>query len=111
MGHCKSTNVTLSTGQRAKNGGRTAADRRPPRRAEAPGICPAVRLGRRPIPPLALTYNGAPSRGGNAVMTLVLTNADVEALLTPRACIEPLDQAYREFALGEAANRARSHTY
>ncbi len=44
-------------------------------------------------------------------MTLVLTNADVEALLTPRACIEPLEQAYRELALGQAANRARSHTY
>src|SRR5687768_8990298 len=66
---------------------------------------------RRPEPAPALTYNGAPSQGGNAAMTLVLTNADVEALLTPRACIEPLEQAYREFALGEAANRARSHSY
>jgi ornithine cyclodeaminase/alanine dehydrogenase-like protein (mu-crystallin family) len=44
-------------------------------------------------------------------MTLVLTNEDVEALLTPRACIEPLEQTYREFALGQAANRARTHTY
>ena len=44
-------------------------------------------------------------------MTLVLTNEDVEALLTPRACIEPLEQAYREFGLGQAANRARSHSY
>ena len=43
-------------------------------------------------------------------MTLVLSNSDVEALLTPRACIEPLEQAYREFALGQAANRARMST-
>jgi ornithine cyclodeaminase/alanine dehydrogenase-like protein (mu-crystallin family) len=44
-------------------------------------------------------------------MTLVLTNEDVEVLLTPRAVMEPLEQAYRELALGQAANRARSQTY
>src|SRR5215212_3850213 len=54
---------------------------------------------------------GRVPRESEIAMTLVLTNEDVEALLTPRACIEPLDQAYREFALGQGANRARSHTY
>lgn len=44
-------------------------------------------------------------------MTLVLTNEDVEALLTPRACLAPLEQAYRDQASGQAANRARTHTY
>ena len=53
---------------------------------------------------------GRDSGRGSRTMTLVLSNADVEALLTPRACIEPLEQAYREHALGQAANRARTHT-
>ena len=48
---------------------------------------------------------------GDCRMTLVLSNEDVQALLTPRACIEPLEEAYREHALGQAANRARTHTY
>lgn len=42
---------------------------------------------------------------------LVLTNDDVEALLTPEDVLETLEAAYREYAAGRAANRPRTHTY
>ena len=44
-------------------------------------------------------------------MTLVITNEDVEPVLTMRACIDALDGAFRAYADGRAVNRPRSHTY
>jgi alanine dehydrogenase len=41
----------------------------------------------------------------------VLTNEDVEELLTPEDVLESLEAAYREYAAGRAANRPRTHTY
>ena len=41
----------------------------------------------------------------------VLTNDDVEALLTPQDVLESLEAAYVEYAAGRAANRPRTHTY
>lgn len=41
----------------------------------------------------------------------VLTNDDVAAVLGVEDCLEALDQAFREYTLGQAANRARTHTY
>lgn len=44
-------------------------------------------------------------------MTLVISNEDVEQVLTLDDCFEVVDTAYRELAEGRAVNRARSHTY
>ncbi len=41
-------------------------------------------------------------------MTLLLSNADVEALLTMPECIDALEEAYREKAEGRALSRPRS---
>ena len=41
-------------------------------------------------------------------MTLILSNADVEQLLTMRECLETLDGAYREMAFGRGISRTRS---
>lgn len=41
----------------------------------------------------------------------ILSNEDVESLLTPTDCMEALAVAYREMAAGQAANRPRNHTY
>jgi alanine dehydrogenase len=41
----------------------------------------------------------------------VLSNADVEKVLTPAACMEALAEAYTEMTSGQAANRPRNHTY
>jgi len=41
----------------------------------------------------------------------VLTNDDVEGLLSPADVLEALEEAYREHAAGKAANRPRNHTY
>jgi alanine dehydrogenase len=41
----------------------------------------------------------------------VLSNADVERVLTPQACIDALETAYREMSSGLGANRPRNHTY
>jgi alanine dehydrogenase len=41
----------------------------------------------------------------------VLTNDDVEALLSAQDVLDALEQAYREYAAGRAANRPRTHTY
>ena len=41
----------------------------------------------------------------------VLTNDDVEALLTPEDVLQSLEAAYVEYAAGRAANRPRTHTY
>ncbi|MDR2215208.1 MAG: ornithine cyclodeaminase family protein [Nevskiaceae bacterium] len=42
---------------------------------------------------------------------LVLSNEDVEKLLTPEDCLASLEVAYRELADKRAANRERTHTY
>lgn len=44
-------------------------------------------------------------------MTLVVSNEDVEHVLTLEGCFEAVETAYRELAEGRAVNRARSHTY
>lgn len=44
-------------------------------------------------------------------MTLLLSNADVEAVLTMDDCLEVLEQVFADYARGLAANRPRSHTY
>lgn len=41
----------------------------------------------------------------------VLSNEDVEAVLTVDECLKALEQAYKDYTLGQAANRARTHTY
>jgi alanine dehydrogenase len=41
----------------------------------------------------------------------ILSNADVEQVLSAEECIAALETAYREHALGRAVNRPRSHTY
>src|SRR3972149_12019725 len=40
----------------------------------------------------------------------VLSNADVEQVLTLEECLEALEQAYKEYAQRLAANRPRNHT-
>ena len=44
-------------------------------------------------------------------MTLLLTNQDVQQVLTMELCLEVLEDAFRELGLGRAINRPRSHTY
>jgi ornithine cyclodeaminase/alanine dehydrogenase-like protein (mu-crystallin family) len=41
----------------------------------------------------------------------ILSNADVEQALEPAECIGALEDAYRELALEQAANRPRNHTF
>jgi alanine dehydrogenase len=41
-------------------------------------------------------------------MTLILSNEDVEKLLTMRECIEVLEEAYIELSEGRGVNRRRS---
>ncbi len=41
----------------------------------------------------------------------VLSNADVEQVLTLGECLDALEQAYKEHALGLSANRPRNHTF
>jgi alanine dehydrogenase len=41
----------------------------------------------------------------------VLSNEDVEAVLGVEDAMAALERAYREYALGQAANRPRTHTY
>ncbi|MGH8219334.1 MAG: ornithine cyclodeaminase family protein [Steroidobacteraceae bacterium] len=42
---------------------------------------------------------------------LVLSNEDVESVLTLEDCLSSLEIAYKEYASGRAANRERTHTY
>jgi ornithine cyclodeaminase/alanine dehydrogenase-like protein (mu-crystallin family) len=42
---------------------------------------------------------------------LVLSNEDVESVLTMEDCLSSLEVAYREYANRRAANRERTHTY
>src|SRR5215475_1213882 len=44
-------------------------------------------------------------------MTLILSNADVEALLSMRECIDVLEDAYNEFAHGRGISRLRSDSF
>ena len=41
----------------------------------------------------------------------VLSNSDVEQVLTARECMAALETAYTELSAGEGANRPRNHTY
>jgi alanine dehydrogenase len=43
-----------------------------------------------------------------ALLTLILSNQDVEKLLTMRECIEVLEEAYIELSEGRGVNRRRS---
>lgn len=44
-------------------------------------------------------------------MVRVLNNAEVESLLDMRACLDAMEDAYRDLGLNQAINRPRSHTY
>lgn len=44
-------------------------------------------------------------------MTLILTNADVEQLVTMRECIDIIEDGFRELGRGEASGRPRSLNY
>lgn len=41
----------------------------------------------------------------------ILSNADIEQVLTAGECLSALEQAYVELTTGKAANRPRNHTY
>ena len=41
----------------------------------------------------------------------ILSNADIEQVLTAGECIDALETAYTELSRGEGANRPRNHTY
>lgn len=41
-------------------------------------------------------------------MTLILSNEDINALLTMPECIATLEEAYRELAFGRGTNRRRA---
>jgi alanine dehydrogenase len=41
----------------------------------------------------------------------ILSNHDVEQVLSAAECMAALEVAYKEFALGQGANRPRNHTY
>jgi len=42
---------------------------------------------------------------------LLITNEDVEKILTAKNCVEAMENAFRDLASGYAINRPRSHTY
>ncbi|MBF8254803.1 MAG: ornithine cyclodeaminase [Deltaproteobacteria bacterium] len=44
-------------------------------------------------------------------MVTVLNNAEVESLIDMRACLEAMEDAYRDLGSNRAINRPRSHTY
>ncbi len=44
-------------------------------------------------------------------MTLLLDNDDVRSVLSMRACVDALEEAFLDYANGRAVNRPRSHTY
>jgi len=41
----------------------------------------------------------------------ILSNDDIQQVLTTQECMESLETAYRELTRGEAMNRPRNHTY
>lgn len=44
-------------------------------------------------------------------MTLILSEGDVERVLTMAGCLEVLDHTFRDYGLGKAVSRPRTHTY
>lgn len=44
-------------------------------------------------------------------MTLILSNADIDSLLTMGDCIEAVEEAFRDLGTGRATNRPRTLTY
>ncbi len=44
-------------------------------------------------------------------MTLLLSNDDVQQVLTMPVCLDALEHTFRDFATGRAVNRPRSHSY
>ena len=42
---------------------------------------------------------------------LIITNEDVQKILTPENCVNAMENAFRDLAAGYAINRPRSHTY
>lgn len=44
-------------------------------------------------------------------MTLIMSNEDIEEILTIQHCTEVLEAAFKDLAEGKAVNRPRSHTY
>jgi ornithine cyclodeaminase/alanine dehydrogenase-like protein (mu-crystallin family) len=44
-------------------------------------------------------------------MTLIMSNEDIEKVLTVQHCTEVLEAAFKDLAEGKAVNRPRSHTY
>jgi hypothetical protein len=55
-------------------------------------------------------YGAASSRGG-ALMTLILSNEDVDKVLTMPECIEVMEEAYVELAEGRGVSRTRSDCF
>ncbi|MSP41329.1 MAG: ornithine cyclodeaminase family protein [Deltaproteobacteria bacterium] len=44
-------------------------------------------------------------------MTWILTNDDIAQVLNVDDCLEVLEETFKDYALGDAANRPRSHSY
>ena len=44
-------------------------------------------------------------------MTLILSEDDVEEVLSMRDCVHVLEETFRDFGLGQAVSRPRTHTY
>ena len=61
------------------------------------------------IPMRSLRFNGKTIN--SSTVTLLLTNDDVRRVLDMRGCIDALEEAFLDYARGEAVNRPRSHTY
>jgi alanine dehydrogenase len=56
----------------------------------------------------AAASGNSPEQAPGASMTLILSNDDVDKLLTMRECIDVLEEAYVELAEGRGVNRTRS---
>src|SRR5258708_15726213 len=57
---------------------------------------------------LSRWFSDAQFQIAGALMTLILSNQDVEKLLTMRECIEVLEEVYVELSEGRGVNRRRS---
>src|ERR1700704_863730 len=62
-----------------------------------------------PTPAVLLCYGAPPGR--SALMTLILSNDDVEKLLTMPECIEVMEEAYVELVEGRGVSRTRSDCF
>src|SRR4051794_31078709 len=58
----------------------------------------------------ASRQGNVPPRNG-ALMTLILSNEEIDRLLTMPECIETLEEAYVELAEGRGVNRTRSDCF